>query len=126
VAEVALEQHLAEEVRLVAVLVEVVQETIQEQALLALQIQAVAVAEQAGTVEVQIQALQVVLALLSLPTLALSVVQVVLLHHRVATPSIHLTVVVVLRLNLRRNHGPFCKSSRRLGYSGNRCRKRVF
>jgi hypothetical protein len=118
--------YLAEGVRLVAALVEVVQETLVELELLALQTLVVVVAEQVGTVAVQIQALQGVLALLSLPTLALSVVQVVLLHHRAATPSIHLTVVVVLRLNLRRNHGPFCKGSRRLGYSGNRCRKRVF
>jgi hypothetical protein len=121
VVAVAQAHYLAEGVRLVAALVEVVQETLVELELLALQIQAVVVAEQVGTVAVQIQDLQGVLALLLLPTLALSVVQVVLLHHRAATPSIHLTVVVVLRLNLRRNHGPFCKSSRRRGYSGNRC-----
>jgi len=88
---------------------------------LELQILAAVVAVQVGTAVVQIQARQVALELLSLHTLALSVVQAVLLHQLAVTPFIHLQVVVVLRLNLRRNHGPFCKSSRRRGYSGNRC-----
>jgi hypothetical protein len=121
VEAVELVQRLVEEVRLVAALVAEVQETIVVQELLALQILAVVEAVLAGTVADQIQDLQVVQALLLFLILAHKEDLAAQLHRQVEIPFTHLIHLVVLRLNLRRNHGPFCKSSRRRGYSGNRC-----
>jgi hypothetical protein len=116
-------QLLVLEVQAEAVLVVQTLETEQQE----LQIQEVAVVHQVlEMLERQyLQALEVQ-ELLLFPMLVHKEVLAELLHHQAATPSIHLQLVVHIRLNKGDSNGPFCKSSRRQSHSGDRSRTRVF